>query len=60
MLPRSVDYWISVELLAGENVDLIEYDCSPSGLIQSINDRFPNGEADDIVQLLWEKDAKHF
>ncbi|ESO85412.1 hypothetical protein LOTGIDRAFT_177525 [Lottia gigantea] len=47
-------------IVKGESVDIVSYEASAGGLIQSFQDRFPSTDIDNYLQTLWDKDAPHF
>ncbi|XP_013399132.2 dipeptidyl peptidase 3 [Lingula anatina] len=46
--------------IKGDTVELVEYEASPTGVIQSFKERFPSTDIDDKLQTLWDMDSKYF
>ncbi|CAH1792287.1 unnamed protein product [Owenia fusiformis] len=44
----------------GDTTELVEYESSSTGLVQSFMERFPEGLVEPILNELWESDAAHF
>ncbi|XP_022332710.2 dipeptidyl peptidase 3-like [Crassostrea virginica] len=47
-------------VLQGDKVELRSYEASPAGLIQSWVERFPDGDLDDKLTRLWQKEKPYF
>ena len=42
------------------DVELLEYEASPSGIIKSFQDRFPSESTLQVLQDLWNKEQPYF
>ena len=47
-------------LLTDGDVELLEYEASPSGIIKSFQDRFPSESTLQVLQDLWNKEQPYF